>query len=138
MDKMFYLNCLFMGTIGWLISALMIIKSQTTKFKKANLIYSPSAYFKEDWMTIGITYAVIAACMIAMYYIPEKAFVSDWANLVILSLFITIGYNANDMASRFFSVVNKRFNAAIDYKTNIADEQAGTLGTPTPADLPKP
>lgn len=133
MNITFYLACFAMGTFGFIISTAMIMRSLSKKAKMSNVAYLPSQYFKDDWFIFVITYGVIFSMLIAMAYVPGSILKNDWALIITLGLFSLIGYNANDIASRFYSVANQKLNSAIDYKTTIADTQTGNLDTPTPA-----
>lgn len=133
MNTTFYLSCFVMGTFGLIISTAMIMRSLSKKAKLSNVIYKPSCYFKDDWFIFIITYGVIGSMLIAMAYVPGTILKNDWALLITLGLFSLVGYNANDIASRFYSVANQKLNNAIDYKTTIADQSTGTLENPTPA-----
>lgn len=139
-DFMLHVSCFFLGLLGLGISTLLIIRNQTITARKANLIYRPKDYFRDDWFTPVVTILVLSAAEIFLHYVEETdaAFLgAKYTTLIILVLFLTLGYQATDMASKFFSVVGKRFDAAIDFKTNEADRAAGVLGTPTPATLPQ-
>lgn len=134
-EIIFYIACFLMGTLGFIISTAMIMK-QIKKTKGLSNICSPKTYFQDDWFIVVITYAVIFMALIGLYYIPESLFENQWAQLLTLGGFATIGYNANDIASKAFSVATKRILSAIDYKTTELDKSNGTLDQPTPAILP--
>lgn len=133
MDATFYLSCFAMGTFGLIISTAMIMRSLSKKARLSNVIYNSLGYFKDDWFIFVITYGVIGSMLIAMAYVPGTILKNDWALLITLGLFSLVGYNANDIASRFYSVANQKLNSAIDYKTTIADQTTGTTENPTPA-----
>jgi len=68
-----------------------------------------------------------------MFFIDELALFSAYVMQYVKFGFAFVGYTGSDIMSRIFSVVNKRINKAIDYKTTIADESTGTTAKPTPA-----
>lgn len=126
-----------MGLIGLALSTLTILSSLIKKSRAANLIFDWKLFWSVDiFIQIAGTLLTIAGFLICLH--PALAKYPSWADnvLVILLVFATVGYLGSDVASRIFSVVNARINAAIDYKTNQADEANGTLGTPTPAGKP--
>lgn len=119
------------GILGMLFSTVMVLRSLKQKARVANVIFSEGKALKDDWLTPVSSFIVLLICMFFIPTIPK-----NWNPALPLLLFATIGYMGNDIASRVFSVTNKRINAAIDYKTDIADTVNGTLGTPTPAAKP--
>lgn len=130
-----YLSCFLIGLIGLALSMLMVIRSLQLKAKLANVIFNWKLIFTSDLLiqaagsvlTVGLALLLLDSFLDDYPNIAEKM---SWVKIG----FATIGYVGSDIASRLFSVVNKRINGAIDFKTNIADEATGTLDTPTPAE----
>lgn len=134
-----YLNCFLISLIGLGLSLLSVIYSLTTKAKKANVIFDWTLFAKADL----VIQAIGTALTVALFLMLLPSFIEQYPKygsnrFGVLLFFATIGYIGSDIASRFFSIVNKRINSAIDYKTDIADTQTGNLGTPTPALKPEP
>ena len=123
---------ILMGVLGLILSTILILQSLKKKAKSANVIFTVSGYFRDDWFTpVGSVISIMMA-YILMPYAPE-----GWSDGVQLVVSAAIGYLGSDIPSRVFSVVSKRINAAIDYKTTIADTQTGNLDAPTPAAKPE-
>jgi hypothetical protein len=118
------------------MSTAMIMKQIKKTMEKTN-VYSPKSYFQDDWFIVVITYCSIFMSLIGLYYLPDSLFKNQWAQVLTIAGFGTIGFNANHIASAFFSVATKRILDAIDYKTTEFDKANGTLDQPTPAILPK-
>jgi len=132
-----YLQCTGISLLGLLLSILLILKSQLAKARLANVIFPWNAFWRIDlWVNMGCTLVWVAICLMllgpAIKQFPKYADNS----LLILIIFAAQGYLGSDVASRFFSAVNSRINAAIDFKTTQADTASGNLGAPTPAMKP--
>ena len=131
MNLPFSVAFVLMGVLGLVLSTILILQSLSKKAKAANVIFTVTGYFRDDWFTpIGSVVSILMA-YILLPYAPK-----GWSEGIQLLVSGTIGYLGSDIPSRIFSVVNKRINAAIDYKTTIADTQTGTLDAPTPAVKP--
>lgn len=125
-----YAKCFAVALIGCALQAVLKIKSIQDKARIANVEFRAATYFKEDWLSL---LASLLTIILFLFFIGD---ILNWKPSVInyaLIGFAFVGYTGSDIASRFFSVVNKRINAAIDYKTTEADRMAGTLDKPTPA-----
>jgi hypothetical protein len=131
MNIYFLIQCIAVGLLGTILSTLSVIYNLAKKAKLANIQFAPSDYFKSDWYAPVISIVSIILAAFFLPYVPKNA-----PLYVVIILFATIGYTGNDLVSRFFSTVNNRINAAIDYKTTISDTQTGTLDKPTPAAPP--
>jgi len=117
-----------MGLLGLLLSTITVIQSLKNKAKIANVIFTVSSYFKDDGvLTMAGSSVMIIMGLVVLEYVPPST-----NPLLLIAIFATAGYTGSDLASRFFSVANKRINDAIDYKTTIADKASGTLDNPTP------
>lgn len=133
-----YLNCIIISLIGLALSVLLILKNLTSKAKLANVIFDWKLFFKTDliFQIIGTILSVALFLELLGPFLHKYPQVrSD--TLFILAFFSLVGYMGSDIASRFFSIVNSRINAAIDSKTTEADRASGNLGAPTPAAKPK-
>lgn len=130
MNIILYLQCFAVGVIGMTIHAIIKMKHIQDKARRNNIEFKPYEYFVKDWASHVATLLTI---IMFMFFIEEFAnfnqIVLDYAKIG----FAFVGYTGSDIASRLFSVVDKRINSAIDYKTTIADEANGTLDKPTPA-----
>lgn len=130
---LFYIKCFLTGLIGCIISTMSVMYSLTKKSKAANLQFNLKTYLKSDWFAPAISIlGVLLGLLFLGPAIAKYPALKD-SRLFILIFFSALGYSGNDAISRFFSVVTSKLNQAIDYKTNIADAQTGTLNTPTPA-----
>ena len=132
-----YLNCFIISLLGLALSQLLIIRNLTGKAKLSNVIFDWKLFWKTDliFSVIGTLITVgIALMLLGPFLKSYPSFANN--TLVILIVFSTLGYIGSDVASKFFSVVNSRINAAIDSKTTLADTATGNLGAPTPAAKP--
>lgn len=132
MNYTLYINCAAIGVLGTVLSMLVIAQNLQRKAKLANVQFNISQFLKDDWLTPVSSFTMIAMGLIVLQYAPPT-----FSQLWLIGLFATAGYTGSDLASRLFSVANKRINSAIDYKTTIADESTGTARSPTPAVLPE-
>lgn len=112
------------------LQMLMKAKSIQDKAKLSNIQFSFWEYFTKDWVS-----HLISATAVVLYVILAKRRIliaPDSMYELILAFSSTVGYSGADIVSRFFSFTNKKVNAAIDYKTSIADEASRTTDKPTP------
>ena len=132
-----FVQCALISLSGLGLSMLAILKSLTTKAKLANVIFSWKLYFSTDLILqlIGTLLTVGMGLLLLKPFLVSYPQFAD-SNFKILIGFATIGYVGSDIASRLFSVVNGRINAAIDFKTTQADTANGTIDAPTPAEKP--
>lgn len=124
-----YIKC---GVVGLLGMILQIIFKSIAVQKKANLAnvqYKFWEIFSADWLS---HLASIVTIVLFMFLIDEFTNISAKVMDYLKIGFAFVGYTGSDIASRLFSVVNNRVNAAIDFKTTISDTQTGTLNAPTP------
>lgn len=123
-----YISCALMGLLGLILSTITVIQSLKNKAKLANVVFSTKSYLKDDGILTGIGSSVmIIMGLVVLEYIPPTM-----NPLWLIAIFGTGGYTGSDLASRFFSVANRKINDAIDYKTTIADKANGTMDAPTP------
>lgn len=129
MSIQLYLQCFLIALLGSLLQTTFKMRSLQIKAKLANLEFSITQYFKDDWIVMSGNIITIILCL---FFTDEviniKPEVIDYLKIA----FAFVGYTGSDILNRVFSVANKKLNSAIDYKTNIADEATGNLGTPTP------
>jgi hypothetical protein len=125
-----YLIYFGIGLLGMAFQVLLKMQALQTLAKKANVIFKPSSYFSDDWISLSLSLLTIIICMVFLPDI-EKNYpaVSGWMRIS----FAFVGYTGASILNRIFSVANSKLNAAIDYKTTISDTETGTLGAPTPA-----
>jgi len=124
-----YAILFFIAFLGMLLQMLLKAKSIQDKAKKANLEFSFKEYFLDDWLSHSVSLVTI---IMFMFFITEAINFNALVAKYLKIGFAFVGYSSSDIASRIFSVVNKRVNNAIDYKTTQADEANGTVGKPTP------
>lgn len=126
-----YITCFGIAFLGQVLQALLRIKALQDKARKANVKFQTKEYFVEDWATHA---ASITTTIILLILVDEFAHFSEFVMQYVKFGFAFVGYTGSDIASRLFSVVNKRINNAIDYKTTIADEHTNNTQKPTPAE----
>lgn len=130
MDFALYGQCFAVALIGMILQALLKIKSIQDKARKANVQFSAKEYILGDWVSHC---ASLATIVMFLFFIDEftnfNAKIADYLKMG----FAFVGYTGSDIASRLFSVVNKRINNAIDHKTTGYDASTGNLDKPTPA-----
>jgi len=125
-----YIQCFAVALIGWALQTTLKMRALQLKARAANVIFKPVDYFKEDWLSITAAFLTI---VLFLFFVSEFLNWQTWIISYVRIGFAFVGYTGSDIASRLFSVVNTRINAAIDYKTTISDTQTGTLDKPTPA-----
>lgn len=119
------------GFLGMLIHMLMKARAIQHKAKLSNVQFKFWQYFTDDWLSHLIS---IAAIVLYVYLVRRRvAAAPESMHELILAFSATVGYSGADLVARFFSFTNKRINAAIDYKTTIADQATGNTENPTPA-----
>lgn len=129
MTLQLYLECFAVAIIGMALHTVLKMKSLHEKARLANVEFKLNQYFKNDWLSI--TASVLTIIMFLFFIdsiIKWKPAVSNYLRVG----FAFVGYTGSDVASRLFSVVNKKINSAIDYKTTVADESMGNAESPTP------
>jgi archaellum biogenesis protein FlaJ (TadC family) len=125
-----YLTYFAVALIGMVLQALLKIKSLQEKARKANVQFKAKEYLIEDWVSHC---ASLATIVMFLFFIDEFANIDPRVMGFMKIGFAFVGYTGSDIASRLFSVVNRRINDAIDYKTTQADTANGTQDSPTPA-----
>lgn len=128
-----YLLYFGIGLLGMLFQILLKMQALKVLSKKANVIFKPSTYFADDWISLCLSVLTIIICIVFLPDIEKKyPAATGWFRVG----FAFVGYTGASILNRIFSVANNRLNAAIDYKTTIADTATGTLDSPTPAAPP--
>lgn len=125
-----YFQCFAVAFLGMVLQALLKIKSIQDKARKANVQFKASEYLRDDWVS---HLASLTTIIMVLFLVDEFAHFSAYVMQYMKFGFAFVGYTGSDIMSRIFSVVNRRINNAIDYKTTIADESTGTKDNPTPA-----
>lgn len=129
MEKIDYLIIFLVAFLGMVLQMLLKIKSLQEKAKKANVIFSTKEYLRDDRVSHAIS---IVTIIMFMFFINEFVTFNAVVSKYLKIGFAFVGYSSADIASRIFSVVNKRINNAIDYKTTQSDLANGTADQPTP------
>src|SRR6478735_7737712 len=129
MELQDYFILFFLASLGMILQMLLKAKSIQDKAKKANLEFSLREYFFDDWLSHAVSVTTI---VMFLFFVTEAINFNQMVANYLKIGFAFIGYSSADIASRIFSVVNKRVNNAIDYKTTQADEANGTTDKPTP------
>lgn len=132
MTYQLYLQLFAVALVGMALHTVLKMKSLHDKARLANVEFKISQYFKNDWLSI--TASLLTIIMFLFFIDSIVKWQPKAANYLRIG-FAFVGYTGSDIASRLFSVVNKKINTAIDYKTTVADRQTGDLESPTP--LPK-
>lgn len=134
-----YLQCALTSLIGLGLSLLFVIRNLTQKAALANVIFDWSLFWRKD-LWIQVTGTLLTVALGLMYLGPFFKKFPKFADETFFTVvfFSGIGYFGSDIASRWFSVVNKRINGAIDFKTTEADKASGNLNAPTPATKQQP
>ena len=125
-------TCLIVGLIGLIIGVLMNLRSLKRKAANGKLIFNYKAAFLEDWFIPAINFLIIVTLWLLLPYRTGK--MAEYSDLYVIAFFGVIGIMGSMMLFSFLSSVNKRFNSAIAYKSDVSDSVAGTTGTPTPAE----
>lgn len=102
--------------------------------KKANLIWHPLDYFKDDWLSVLTSLLTVVLCVL---FLPDIEIqypgLSHWYRII----FAFIGFTGAAFMDWIFSQAKNRLESAVDHKTTIADEATGNADAPTPAVKPQ-
>jgi hypothetical protein len=129
MSLLDYAVIFLIAVLGQLLQMLLKIKSLQEKARKANVKFSTAEYLRDDWASHGIS---IVTILLFMFFVREMVTFNAAVEKYLRIGFAFVGYSSADIASRIFSVVNRRINDAIDFKTTQSDTANGTLDQPTP------
>jgi len=124
-----YIDCLVACFIGNIIHVAVKIRSLYIDHKRANLEFTILKYLKDDKWALIVDFL---ASFALVYVIDEWLDMDSRIIGKIKSIFIFIGFTGSYIILQLMSVAKKNFRKAVDHKTNIADEQSGTLDKPTP------
>ncbi len=124
-----YFIIFLIAFLGMILQMLLKIKSLQEKARKANVKFSTAEYLRDDWASHCIS---IVTIVLFMFFINEMVTFNSNVSKYLKMGFAFVGYSSADIASRIFSVVNRRINDAIDYITTQADTANGTVDQPTP------
>jgi len=132
-----YGQCFAVGIVGLAIQVAMKIQAFQKTAALANLKLDEKSakfkwtdYFTKDWLSVVIAFLTL---VLYLFVLGEIIGFAPAAGNFIMIGAAFVGYTGGSLASRLFSVIDKRFNDAIDYKTTQADEKNGTADSPTPA-----
>jgi len=124
-----YIQCVIACLIGNILHVAFKILSMAQDHKVANLQFSVRTYLRDDkWALI-----VDAAASFALVYL-----IDEWIDFgppiagKVKSIFVFVGFTGSYVILQLMSVAKSNFRKAIDFKTDKADKQDGTLGAPTP------
>lgn len=118
MNIVLYLTCFGIALLGMAFQTVLKMKSLQEKARVGNITFTPGSYFKNDYLSIIASLLAILIILACLDNIAHwKPAIMDY----IKPLFAFVGYTGSDIASRLFSVVNRKINTIIDLKTNKAD-----------------
>lgn len=124
-----YIICFAVALVGMALHTALKLKSLQDKARLANVQFKVWQYFKNDWLSIT---ASVLTVVLFLFFVDNILHWKPQVEGYLKIGFAFVGYTGSDIASRLFSVVNKKINAAIDYKTTVADVAEGTVEAPTP------
>jgi hypothetical protein len=133
-----YVTSAACAVLAMLITQVVIVKKQMAKYKLANLKWEWSVYFKKDFLLqiIGTLLTILLGTLMLSVFLQQYPKTISLP-FFIASFFCLLGYGGTDIATKFFSSVNTRYNAAVDFKTTGYDAATGNLDKPTPAAKPQ-
>lgn len=119
------------------LTQVVIVQKQKAKYRLANLQWEAKVYWQGDFILqiVGTLLTVGIGLFLLYFFLQQYPKVNDQPFFV-ASFFAFVGYTGTDVATKFFSVINSRYNSAVDYKTSIADQTTGNMDSPTPAAKP--
>jgi len=124
-----YTQCVIACLIGNVLHVCFKILSLWRNHKKANLEFSFGSYFRDDKIPLMVDFL---ASFAVVYIIDEWLSFNEFIIGKIKSIFVFVGFTGSYVIMLLMSVSEKKFRAAIDHKTNIADQVTGNLEKPTP------
>lgn len=124
------IDVIWVGAIGIALHVLIKARELKSSAVKHNIQFKWMDYFVGDWLSHIISILIF---VLWIFFIKRRLhIVSDDFFEVLLGASATVGYSGDQLASKFFSATTKRIEAAIDYKTTLADKASGTESLPTP------
>ena len=124
-----YIQCVIATLIGNVLHIAFKILFLWKSHKKANLQFTLAGYFKDDMWPLIVDFL---ASFAIVYIVDEWLSFNEFIIGKIKSIFIFVGFTGSYVLLLFISVAEKKFLAAVDHKTNIADKETGTSDKPTP------
>lgn len=113
-----YLACFGVALVGMALQTVLKLKSLQDKARAGNIKFNVWDYFRNDWLSI------IASVLTIVLFLIIVDNLLKWKPVIINYVkigFAFVGYVGSDIASRLFSVVNRKINSIIDAKTDTAD-----------------
>jgi hypothetical protein len=115
--------------IGNVLHVLYKILSLSKDHKVANIEFSLIGYLKDDkWALLVDLVSSFALVFIAEEWLDFDSRIAG----KIKSIFVFVGFTGSFVIIELMSVATAKLRKAVDYKTNIADKETGTLNNPTP------
>lgn len=130
-----YFQCVIACLIGNIIHIAFKVRSLAVDHKVANLQFSLGTYLKDDkWALI-----VDALSSFGLVFVADEWLDMDPRILSkIKTIFILVGFSGSYVILQLMSVAKSKFRKSVDWKTNLADKETGTLDAPTPTAPTKP
>lgn len=129
MTTLDYAVIFFISFLGMILQMLLKANAIKQKAKSNNLIFSFKEFLLDDWLSHSVSVTTI---VMFMFFIEEATRFNEHVENYLKIGFAFVGYSSSDIASRLFSVVNKRVNEATGYKATGYDTTTGNLDKPTP------
>lgn len=107
------------GLIGIGIGILIVLRGLKKKSSLYNLPFNYKEAFLDDWFVPAINFGIILVEWLVLPYRSGK--VAEFSDIIIIAFFGVTGILGNVLLSSGLSVVKKRFEKAIDYKSDVAD-----------------
>lgn len=124
-----YIKCVLACLAGNVLHIMFKILSLSKDHKVANLQFSVGKYIVDDkWALI---FDALGSFLI-VFLIDEWLDFEPWVVEKIKSIFVFIGFTGSYFILQALSVAKSNYRKSVDHKTDIADKETGTLGTPTP------
>jgi len=132
-----YLACAIVGILAMALTQIIIVGTQRQKYISAKLIWEWKVYWKSDFfLQVAGTVVTIGIGLILLYFFLKQYPQFVDSPFFIASFFSFVGYSGTDVATKFFSTINSRYNSAVAYKAGISGQVTGTDDAPTPAAKP--
>jgi len=124
-----YFQLFLIALLGSTLQVTFKLRSLQAKAKLSNVQFHWKDALKDDaFAHIGNIITIVMAIMVTGEILQLKPEIVNYLKIA----YAFVGYTGSDIALRFFSLADKKLNAAIDYKTTQADSVSGTLDAPTP------
>ena len=127
---MIYFIYFGIGLLGMALQILLKIQSFKSRMESNRLIFRLSDYFKDDFISIILSFVALFLWMTFVPDIEKNYPVSkDWMRI----FFGFVGYGGTSLLTWSFSKFDKRIKAASMDKAIRSDEMTGNLSKPTEA-----